>query len=688
MKKITLFFFALAMAISANARMDIDFSAHYTEGTHVIESDAWGWKSVIINTMDVSEADYLYIKYNASMPFNLILQDPDWHNCYQISCPAEGPEAFIALERGAFANYSCVVIQPHAAGSISIDAIYFCTEQEFFYPDPQDREGARANLMDQYARYDKLTGAFEVGDDYNQYPADLYAAFIEALDAAQILDDGSRNYGNDLSVEELNAMSHAIVDAYRALAAARRLYSPADGYYRLICAREYYTTDEEGAVTGTYTKALYSKPSGENGWKNVDRQDPAFLWTLERQPNNDYLLRNPANGLIFSSPEKCSSDTRLITIDPISKHDGEYSTSWQISTDEDVVLFNFRMNNEAPNDYRYVHANWHNNGLGWEGPMTVWCNTAHDSGASEWYLEPVEDVTAEQLLNSKAFIQDFFTMIDDAKEKVRRADDKFMEQLITEPTQFSSPFSQNDFGQIDGGNLDEGVLIDDNPDTFWHSVWTDGNAPNGSHYLQIELPDEISGEIEFDFTRRSGLDSDHVTVWGVYGSSYGDGDKESYTLLSTLDTPYGQAGEHISAFFTIPEEEPVQYLRFYCEASTSNRGYFHVSEFQLYKLTENPNNQAAQLGERYDNLVAAIEKAAAVDPDAVTYDDYLALKTAYDAFMEKFVDKVNLLPAETNASHNLYAVDGRLIRQAATPGDLRSLSRGIYIFNGAKFVVK
>lgn len=645
MRKILLSLLAMVLAVTASARQDIDFSSQFTEGTNTIESDAWGWKSVHTYSMaDLVNYDYLYIKYESDVNFNFLLQDENWKTCYQIQCNSADHEAYIKLEPGAYSQYTCVVIQPHAAGFVTVDAVYFCSESEFLYPDPQEMEAARENLLTMYTRYSKYTGSFTPGTEYGQYPEDLYTAFLNALEAALILDDASKNFGYDLSIDQVNALSHNIVDTYMALAAAQRLYQPANGYYRFICARQFYSETEEGDVT-LYTKALYSKATGENGWKNVDREDPTFLWTLELQPDNTYLLRNPSNGLVFSTPENCTADIRYIAIDPISKQDGSYFTTWELSTEEDFVMFNFRFSNEKANDYKYIHMNWHNQGQGWEGPITVWCNTTSDSGASEWYLEPVDAAEAERLLDATAYVQDFYNMLSDAKAKVEIADDMTKTKLITEAGQFSSPFSQNDLGDKDGGNLSDGVLIDGRLDNYWHTVWTGGNADNGSHYLQVEFPEEVKGDILLEFSRRQNIDSDHVTQWGVYGTNSPNIDKAGCDLIATLDTPYGKSGESRSATFTIPEGEGYMYLRFYAEATTSNRGYFHVSEFQLYSMAENPTNQASQLGDVYTNMVAAIETADKVDPSAVTRADYAAFKEVYDAFIARFVDPTPLRKA-------------------------------------------
>ncbi len=641
MKRILLSLFAFMLTLVAGAKTDVDFSSRFEEGTNTIFcTSAWGWYNVLLGEYQVEEAEYLYISYEASCNFNLILQDSNWQNAYSVTCSADAKEGYIKLTPGAYPEFSCVVIQNHSEGEITIKKIYFCSEEEFYNPAPDNVEEARQNLIDIYMRYLPLLDTFPLGDDYGQYPADLYDAFVSAMNAALILDSDE---GKNLTTEQLNAMSQAIVDAYKALIAAKKMYLPANGYYRFICARQFSEGDDEMGWTNV-TKAMYSDSSGANNWKTVDREDPTFLWTLELQDDKSYLLRNASNKLIFNSAEKCGDKENYITLDAISKVDGIYNTIWPLSTEEDVVMFNFRFKNDPANDYKYIHMNWHNGGTGWGGPMTVWCNTTNDSGASEWYLEPVDESVVQELLNSDynfAFAQ----MLADAKAKAAIANDMTKKRLITDASQFSSPYSQNDLGNRDGGSLSEGVLLDNDNATFWHSYWEGGNAEAGVHYLQVEMPEEIGGDVEFTFSRRKWASDDHVTTWGIYGSNDFDGEKYDCEWIADLETPYGSNDETITTRFKIEEGRQYQYLRFYAEKTTSNRGYWHVSEFQLYSLSENPNNQASNMGDTYTNLLNAIAEAEKVDPNAVGKADYEALKAAYDPFVEMFVDPTPLRKA-------------------------------------------
>ena len=645
-------YFLLAVALTvvgASARTDVDFSSRLDdpndpECNTITAENAWGWYNVFLQSYDVMDYAYLYIRYESTCSFNLILQNPNWQNAYSVVCTADATEGWIKVVPHAMDYYSCVVIQNREAGVITLHDLYFCTEDEFFNPAPEDLEAARENLLRIRARYEGLLPTFTPGVGYGCYPPELCQALADALAAAAAAQDGEG--GTALTATELNALAQAIVDAYRAAVGAKKLYYPEDGYYRFVVARQFNegSEEDEGGVTHPL-KAMYSDNNGQNGWRTLEPDNPIFLWTMTRQADDTYLLANPSNRLTFTSAERCTDGTACISIDPLVQTPEGYDLSWELSTDQDYPLFNFRMSTDDADAYRYVHANWHDNGNGWGGPMTVWCNTAHESGASEWYLVPVGEEEALSILAANSYGRDFVLMLADAKEKTTLANDTYKEKLITEASQFSSPFSQNDLGSRDGGDLSAGVLIDGDPSTFWHSYWSGGNATNGDHYLQVEVSRDVAGELELVISRRQNIGSDHVTTWGIYGSDQPEGEKFDYQWIADVSTPYSEDVPSQAATFELSSGNGFRYLRFYAEATTSNRGYFHVSEFQLYITAPNPNNQAAHMGEVFTNLMSAIEAADAVDPNNVSKEDFENLKAAYEPFIDMFVDPTPLRDA-------------------------------------------
>ena len=207
--------------------------------------------------------------------------------------------------------------------------------------------------------------------------------------------------------------------------------------------------------------------------------------------------------------------------------------------------------------------------------------------------------------------------------------------LITDAEQFSSPFSQNDLGDPDGGNLSDGVLLDGDASTFWHSVWRGGNVDGGTHYLQVEMPDGIDEEtlIAFVYARRTNADNDHTTEWLVMGTDDPEAEKDDCEELAYIETPFTSK---LDVCMSTPfKTGGYMYLRFYSEkeegASYGTRGYFHIGDFNIYPVVKMSDNESAWL-----DLEAAYFK---YQPYQDSYMDCLGenpgqySQEAYDAFL-------------------------------------------------------
>ena len=120
MKKLILLFLALLPTLTINARVDVDFSSRFDEGTNTITCpSAWGWYSVDLRQYEVEDCDYLYLSYSSSCNFNLVLQNESWQNQYQLSCKSGVHEVVIKLTD--VRRFSCVVIQNHAEGEVTVE---------------------------------------------------------------------------------------------------------------------------------------------------------------------------------------------------------------------------------------------------------------------------------------------------------------------------------------------------------------------------------------------------------------------------------------------------------------------------------------------------------------------------------------------------------------------------------------
>nr|MCR5181080.1 hypothetical protein [Bacteroidaceae bacterium] len=209
--------------------------------------------------------------------------------------------------------------------------------------------------------------------------------------------------------------------------------------------------------------------------------------------------------------------------------------------------------------------------------------------------------------------------------------------IVTDASQFYSPFSQNDLGNTDGGNLADGVLIDDDASSFWHSCWaaTEGRqVPAGPHYLQIEIPDwvEEGTDLVLRFTRRN-ASNDHTTEWSICGTNdFVDySTKDKCEELAYLLTPYGSNTETVTT-------EPFstggyKYIRLYSMAQTGanygSRTYWHVSELNLYTIKpltewEAVNNELIAIADEYSYYLGTFELGDA--PGQYSEEKYIAFE--------------------------------------------------------------
>ena len=189
--------------------------------------------------------------------------------------------------------------------------------------------------------------------------------------------------------------------------------------------------------------------------------------------------------------------------------------------------------------------------------------------------------------------------------------------LVTSASQLSSPYTETREGSIE-------ALLDGSTTTYWHSDWSQGSVPNGTHYLQVEMTDLSASDIIMAFSRRPSR-NDHVTEWAVYGTNDYNAAKEDCYFLATLLTPYVINTETL--YSTLFNTQGYQYLRFYIQGTTSDRGYGHMSEFQLYPATafQYLHDATGDTGTRLNTLVNLSDEyitSDKIDELRTTISDY------------------------------------------------------------------
>lgn len=264
-------------------------------------------------------------------------------------------------------------------------------------------------------------------------------------------------------------------------------------------------------------------------------------------------------------------------------------------------------------------------------------------------------------------------------KKTSEANTSFVkgDKLITDASQLTCKFGHKEMGGTGGDAQDISNLIDGDATTYYHTYWGAGDQPNGSHFMDVTLPEgqTFQGNIEVDVTRRSGASADHITQFTISGWN----NATDTTQIAVVNVPNASAGKEATCEFTIPEGKSYSSLRFNVTGTTNNRGYWHMAEFQLYPVSLDPKCLNALCADAYKQLAEAIVTAEAVE--TVSEADVTALQTAYQAYLDALapitsIGGVSIQPATTTGSA-IYDLQGRKVQR---------MVKGVYIVNGKKVV--
>ncbi len=520
-----------------------------------------------------------------------------------------------------------------------------------------DRDLALAELFTIYAEYVNYVGYFTAGTDPGCYGAEEVAAFEAAMAAAA---DADGPDAESLTIEDLEAMGQAIIDAYEAVIASYISLAAdiEEGYYFFNSGLQFYEEGEETEdpetgetipaetiyVTKGMDYVLFTNKTMYASWETQDYSAP-FLWKVTKAGDKLYDVRNAVSGATFNTVST-SSEVQLTV-------DSENLMQFDVGTGDSEGLYFIRVSTQEEGGMYYLHCGGHSSGAGVDGYIVGWSN----SEPSSWSLQSVSEEEALALIEAyQPYVDshmryfDTYDIIDDVEPKMTKASEYYVfevgtEELITSVDQLSSPYTEVTEGSLEG-------LIDGDASTYWHSDWSDGSVATGTHYLQVELNGTYDNLV-YVMTRRSS-NNDHITKFGIYGAPSADADKEDCTFLAETSSPYESYGETVTSQpfptggFTI--------LRFYIDDtyySGGSRGYGHMAEFQLYEATVEGVTQKDVMGDIYTNLEAAIAQAES-EGTVITEETFATLQAAYDAFIAVYVDPTDLRDA-LDASKSLLA---------------------------------
>ena len=482
------------------------------------------------------------------------------------------------------------------------------------------------------ATFDKYSAMsaedFPVGTEPGCYDEAAVTAFFDAIDAAAGIDNEDPE---SITVEMLNAATKKMNDAYEAMIASKVVYQVANGYYRFRTGMQYSDGNPKYLMSYTLdqTQNAYWGTPG-------DAEDAlAAIWRITKSGEFYDVLSVMSNGrfatVATSAAATLSAEsTNLLAIEAAG-------------TDGTDVFVNGRLSTAASGGAFYIHQNGHGGGNNSSGNIVGWYSTFSNGNpaASEWVLEPVDESEVQQLKSDyqtwkvhQELVAQYNPLFTTATAELAKSQDGVEgAALITDAEQFYSEWSDSDEGQ------DFGALIDDDPTTYWHSDWHPGNVPNHTHWLQVDLSQAEYSLVRMTITRRA-VANDHITRWSVFGSDDPEADEASWTEVATLFTPYGNNKETLSGL--VFDGKGFKHLRFYIDGTTTNRGYGHVSEFQLYKVESLNGSAFAAAGAAATTLESTILAQKDITSADLTQANYNTLKSAYDAFHAKFSDPTEM----------------------------------------------
>lgn len=136
------------------------------------------------------------------------------------------------------------------------------------------------------------------------------------------------------------------------------------------------------------------------------------------------------------------------------------------------------------------------------------------------------------------------------------------------------------------------ALVDDNINTYYHTIWS-GTSPNKQpHYLQINMSELPLQSLRFEYDgRNNGNGAGDVKRVGIWGSD----NNNTWTLMGkeTYTLP-GSRGQHVEPNENIKAGKPYKYIRFIPEARrdadpidpSGGNGWWNMAGIYLYKIND------------------------------------------------------------------------------------------------------
>lgn len=547
------------------------------------------------------------------------------------------------------------------------------------------------NLIDKYGDqvYDDGTGYTMnrgMGNDFGQYSDfDTWDKFYALLQKAVGMFDSFDTFddykwvgdGDCPTLDEMKAMAAEADSLYAVILDSEVPFMVDNGYYRIFAHNRYKSTfDESGFVDKAIAASFDAEHKDRIVYATLNRERANFIWKFTKSETGDSILLQNAGMGTYINLESIKLGHLETTADPskagyvmLDYAGYDYVEPDGIADDRDIFCIRFA---QEPRDGNYFHQNGHSSvndqtspwgnysvDSGKEQDMAFWRrtydydNSRSDHWTSEWFLEPVDDAEAEEIIENFEMIKNHDVLV--AQNNALRAEvldalttakDVIRTKLITSADQMSSPYSHNDQAGNgrDGGDLSAGVLIDGDASTYWHSAWN--NSPEGQHYIELSGMEGMVGDCEFYLRERAGAANDRPKQFQLLGTDNQKNADEDWVEITTIDIPNFAAGAESSVPFFVETAYP--YVRVVgIDCDPSYRTFWHAAELQILTVRDNPNSQFVALGQIAQNLEDTYNSNVELADADITVEAYEALLAAYKTFLAGMVDPTELRNAIT-----------------------------------------
>lgn len=473
------------------------------------------------------------------------------------------------------------------------------------------------------------------------------AAYDKALAAYNAANEASTG---TVSNEEAERLCKELKAAYEELLAARIPLS--EGYYYINMPKSDRTMTTNTKVTNGKSEDLLWMKTGFQMPNPIDATAAAYIWKVTPVGKDSFTVQNFYNNQYISN--KRSTNYKVPGDDAVAFLVQNESAILGIAnkSNNNKSAFIFYANTQAWNTQ--FHAKHDNHGvMSWDDV---------DNANNQFVFNPVPQAdidkikaeVAQQKLNedlNAVYSQALSVYWSGIKVTGAPADEVFTDNGGLAVAYFSESKDANE------GTLE--ALGDGNFDTYFHSNWHNGTfvpSLNKYHYVAVELSEALSKGLSVKMAKRL-TNNDYPMQFAIYGTNEmaeTDADTKwellgfsnvTWDITNPNVTNEEQAAKAIGTA-GITFEGSYKYFKFAATQTEYNikdkrsntRGYFALSELQVYPGTEDAENSTIKFvsAETRKNMETQLAGAKAeLDAKKATQAQIDNLQAAYDKFVEE-----------------------------------------------------